>query len=74
MSRVMNLSISEAAAIEHCNSRGIGVSATEPLPGGGVRLVCMSSVGADQVRKALKSKLIDIDTERTRFRPARPLW
>jgi hypothetical protein len=74
MSRVMNLSLSEAKVREHCQSKGIGVSALETLPGGGVRLVCMSADGAEQVRKTFKSKLIDIDRERTPHRPAHPQW
>lgn len=74
MSRVMNLSLSEAKVLEHCNNKGIGISAIEALPGGGVRLVCMSSVGADEVRRTFKSKLMASDSERTRFRPTRPLW
>jgi hypothetical protein len=74
MSRVMNLSISEAKVLEHCESKGIGISALETLPGGGVRLVCMSSDGAEQVRRTFKSKLIDMDRERTPFRPSRPQW
>lgn len=74
MSRVMNLSLSETKVLEHCQNKGIGISALESLPGGGVRLVCMSADGAEQVRKTFKSKLIAMDRERTPYRPARPLW
>ncbi|HVM37459.1 MAG TPA: hypothetical protein VM265_03605 [Sphingomicrobium sp.] len=74
MSRVMNLSLSEAQVLDHCKSKSIGISALEPLPGGGVRLVCMSSEGAEQVRKTFKSKLIDMERARTPYRPAHPSW
>ena len=65
MSRVVNLSLSETAARDHCDSRKIGVSAVERLPDGGVRLVCMSGQGAEQVRRTLKGKLIKDPVRRT---------
>lgn len=74
MSRAINLSMSENAVIERCRSAGVGVSALESLPGGGVRLVCMSSDGAETIRQALKSKVIVGDRAREKFRPATPLW
>ncbi|MBA3667550.1 MAG: hypothetical protein H0W65_07500 [Sphingomonas sp.] len=74
MSRVLNLSMSETAAIDHCKSHDVGVSAIEKLPSGGIRLVCMSSDGAERVRKTLKAKLIKGDVVRARYRPTRPLW
>lgn len=70
----MNIAASEEAVLAHCKSRGIGISAVEALPDGGVRLVCMSSDGADQLRKKFKRDLIDNDVRRTAFRPSRPLW
>jgi hypothetical protein len=68
----MNLSLSEKKVREHCRANGLGVSALEPLPGGGVRLVCSSGEGAALLRVLLKNKLIADDTERTRFSPDRP--
>jgi len=65
MSRVVNLSLSEREALHQCQSRQIGVSAVEPLPDGGVRLVCMSTQGAETIRKRLKSNLIKGDVRRT---------
>lgn len=64
MSRVVNLSMSEAEARHQCTTRQIGVSALENLPDGGVRLVCMSSDGAETIRKRLKSNLIKGDVRR----------
>jgi hypothetical protein len=46
----------------------------EPLPAGGVRLVCMSSVGAARIRRKLKANLIAGEVTRERHRPVRPLW
>lgn len=74
MSRVLHLSMSETAAVDHCSNNAIGVSAIEALPAGGVRLVCMSSDGAERARKSLKSKLIKGDVVRARYRPTKPLW
>lgn len=74
MSRALNLSMTEAAVVKHCTEQGIGVSALEALPDGGVRLVCMSSDGAAQIRAKLKRQVIADDARRERFKPARPLW
>lgn len=74
MSRAVNLTLTTAEALKHCADKGIGVSALEALPGGGVRLVCMSGDGADTIRRVLKRKLIAGDVTRTAFRPTRPLW
>ena len=74
MSRAMNLAITEEAALAHCRSRGIGISALEPLPNGGIRLVCMSNEGADLLRRKFKRDLMAGDTPRTAFRPSKPLW
>ena len=59
---------------EEAELRLIGVWALEALPSGGVRLVCMSGDGAATLRRVLKSKLINGDVKRERFRPTRPLW
>jgi hypothetical protein len=69
MSRCINLQLSEADARKHCTKSGVGVSVIEPLASGGVRLVCMSSDGAEQVRRDLKSKIISGEIIRTRIRP-----
>lgn len=69
MSRSINLQLTEAQTLRHCNEHNIGISVIEPLTSGGVRLVCMSSDGADLVRRALKSKIITGDIIRTRIRP-----
>ena len=70
----MNLSMSERDVLDRCHAAGVEVSALELLPSGGVRLVCMSSAGADLVRSLLSKKLIQGNVLRQKFRPSRPLW
>jgi len=74
MSRAMNLSLGEEDVLARCATKQVGVSAIERLPLGGVRLVCMSSYGADLMRRLLKSYIIKGDVTRERHRPTRPLW
>ena len=74
MSRVVHLDLDEGVVVIRCLSEKVGVSAIERLPSGGVRLVCMSSDGAELIRKKLKSYVIAGDVERERHRPAKPLW
>jgi hypothetical protein len=74
MSRVVQLSLDEGVVVIRCLSEKVGVSAIESLPGGGVRLVCMSGDGAAKIRKKLKAYVIDGEVERERHRPVKPLW
>ena len=74
MSRVIHLDMDEGAVVSRCLAEKVGVSAIERLPQGGVRLVCMSSDGAAQIRRKLKSHLIKDEVTRERHRPASPLW
>ena len=74
MSRVLYLKLDEKSVLSRCESEGAGVSAIERLPEGGVRLVCMSSAGAELIRKKLKTHLIHGDVVRARHRPPTPLW
>ena len=50
MSRVLFLNMSETAAVDYCKTKSVGVSAVEKLSSGGIRLVCMSSDGAETAR------------------------
>lgn len=74
MSRVINLKLDEGVVVIRCLSEKVGISAIESLPQGGVRLVCMSSEGAELVRRKLKRYLINGDVTRERHRPIKPLW
>ena len=74
MSRVLNLRMGEAEVRDQCNSKGVGVSALEKLPDGGVRLVCMSAEGATTMRTRLKSKIIAGDVRRIALTTRRGAW
>jgi len=74
MSRAMQLAMSEKEALALCASHNITVSAIEGLPGGGVRLVCNSSNGAELLRQKAKSKVIRAEQLREKHRPTSPLW
>jgi hypothetical protein len=74
MSRVVHLSLDEGMVVIRCLSEKVGISAIESLPGGGVRLVCMGSEGAELIRRKLKRYVIPGDVERERHRPVKPLW
>jgi hypothetical protein len=74
MSRVVHLSLDEGVVVIRCLSEKVGISAIEGLPGGGVRLVCMSGHGAELIRRKLKRYIIEGDVTRERHRPATPLW
>lgn len=74
MSRAVNLAMAEDAIVKHCNDKGIDISVLEALPGGGVRLVCSSGEGAEQVRTKLKRHVMAGDPRRAAYRPRTPLW
>ena len=74
MSRVVLLSMSEGETVAKCLENKVGVSAIERLTSGGVRLVCMSSHGAQFIRKKLKAHVIEGQVIRERHRPVKPLW
>ena len=46
MSRALFVSLDEGEVVARCLARKVGISTTERLPGGGVRLVCNSGDGA----------------------------
>jgi len=71
MSRVILLDLSEADARHQCDTRGIGISAIEKLPDGGVRLVCMGGEGAALLRRRLKSHILHEPVRRTKLGMAR---
>jgi hypothetical protein len=72
MSRVIHLDLDEGVVVIRCMSEKVGVSAIESLPSGGVRLVCMSSEGAELIRRKLKRYLIQGEVTRERHRPLTP--
>jgi hypothetical protein len=74
MSRMLLLSMTERDALAKCEAAKVGVSAIEQLHSGGVRLVCMSSAGAETMRKSLKKHLIHGEVVRERHRPRHSTW
>jgi hypothetical protein len=70
----MQLAMSEREASDLCTKQKVGVSTIEALPGGGVRLVCNSSAGAEIVRAKAASKIMRVEGAREKHRPATPLW
>ena len=74
MSRAINLAMGKDAIVRHCSANSIGISVLETLPGGGMRLVCDSAYGAEQIRSKLKRHVLAVDTRRAAFRPRTPLW
>lgn len=74
MSRELFVKLDEADVVRRCNAEKVGISATEKLPAGGTRLVCMSVDGAAQMYRKLKSHLIVGAVDRQRLRPSRLLW
>jgi hypothetical protein len=67
MSRAMNVTLDEAGVTDMCRAAGIVISAIEPLPNGGTRLVCVSPDDAERMRGKLKKHLIEGTVARHRF-------
>jgi len=74
VNRTVLLSMTEAAALAKCADHKVGVSAIERLHSGGVRLVCMSSAGAELIRERLKDRIIVGKVVRERHRPRHCDW
>jgi hypothetical protein len=74
MSREILVAMTEGEVIAKCQTAKVGVSAIERIPAGGVRLVCMSTSGAETMRKTFRVHLIDGTVIRERLRPDRPFW
>jgi hypothetical protein len=74
MSREIYLSMDEGELVAACLKEKVGISTIERLPIGGVRLVCMSGAGAEQIRRKLKSRVIAEKVTRQKLRPDKPLW
>ena len=75
MSRTVFVSLGEGEVIARCLKEKVAISVIERLPGGGVRLVCSSSSGAERMRSVLKKQLLEeAQTLREPHRPSTPLW
>lgn len=74
MSRAVFTTLDEESVRAKCLEAKVGISALEKIPSGGVRLVCMSTDGAEIIRRKLKNVMIAGDVVRERHRPRKPLW
>lgn len=74
MSRVLFVTLDEGQVAAKCLAEKVGISAIERLPAGGIRLVCMSSDGAERMRRKFKSSLMKQEVERQLHRPRTPIW
>lgn len=63
----MNVTLAESEVTALCRTARVDISAIEPLPDGGTRLVCISPDGAEKMRKKMKKHLIDGAVTRHRF-------
>jgi hypothetical protein len=59
MSRAMNLDVAETSVVSTCEKLGIRISTIESLPQKGTRVVCSTSVGAHELRKAFAKQIIE---------------
>ena len=74
MSRVLLVSLDQGEVVSRCLAAKVGISAIEHLPAGGTRFVCMSTDGAETMKKKLKSHLLAGGAARQGHRPDMPTW
>jgi hypothetical protein len=67
MSRAINLNLTEAEVNSRCADAGVAISAIEPLPSGGTRLVCTTVEGADIMRRKSKAVILGGHPKRSPF-------
>ena len=73
MSRATNLTMTEGEVIAKCDALGVRISVVEPLPSGGVRLVCSTMAGAEILRDKCRKQIIHTPVVRTAFWESRRL-
>lgn len=71
VSRAMNIGLPEAQIAALCEKVGVRISDIETLPSGGTHLVCITSEGAEEIRRRLKGHLIEGPVKRFPFYHAR---
>lgn len=70
----MNIRLPQDAVLAECLARGVKVSASEPLPGTGTHLVCITSEGADEMREHFQTSLIEGKVKRFPFYRVPGAW
>lgn len=68
----MNLKMAEADVLARCAKAGVAVSASETLPQGGTHLVTVTGDGAEEMRRLLRTHLIEGRVKRFAFMHPRP--
>lgn len=68
MSRAMNLDVPEADVLASCEKHGKGISTIETLISGGTRLVMNNGDDAEFMRKLYKTKILEGQVTRERWR------
>ena len=68
-SRVVLLALNEGEIVAKCLAAKVAISAIEQLPGGGVRLVCRTTEGANLLARRLRPHVMDSAADRTPHRP-----
>jgi hypothetical protein len=69
MSREIYLNVSKGFVEAKCLEQNVGISTIKSLACGGTRLVCMSVVGAETMRRKLKQNLMKGDGLNERHGP-----
>lgn len=67
VTRALNVRLEEAAVIAKCDRQGATISAIEPLPGGGTRVVLANMEDATAMVKAFGRNIIKGAVARTNF-------
>lgn len=67
----MNLKASPDVVTATCATHNIGISSIEPLESGGTRIVVLSSAGAAELRRKMKSSIMEGPTTRSGLYVAR---
>jgi len=68
MSRAINVNASHAYVLTTCRKHGAVISAIEPLPSGGTRVVLMNADATATMRQAFGKRVISGDVRRTPLR------
>lgn len=74
MSRLLNVDLPMDDVEEQCAAWRVAISAIEPLPAGGTHLVCITSNGADTMRRVFAGKLMAGIVRRYPFYNSRGPW
>lgn len=66
-SRALNIAVKVETVVEECTKKNRDISAIEPLPGGGTRVVMRTVEDAASLRRRFAKSLIKEPVERTAY-------